>query len=134
MALQWLQNCFCWIPAILHSVSHVQKPSADLAANCYINDDENKLDILVRFGESPAGDAVQQLHKSEETELTIGVSDPIVKNSMNRNGRAKAEFLKQKSIYFQFYVSSNLIPQGKNLPDVPQSGFTNPRLDFISPQ
>jgi hypothetical protein len=39
---------------------------------------------------------MQQFDKSKETQLSISVPNPIMENSMNRNRRAKAEFLKNE--------------------------------------
>jgi hypothetical protein len=52
--------------------------------------------LLLRFRKSPARCTVQQFDKSKETQLSISVPNPIMENSMNRNRRAKAEFLKNE--------------------------------------
>ncbi|KAK6152717.1 hypothetical protein DH2020_012356 [Rehmannia glutinosa] len=48
--------------------------------------------LSLNFSKRPAGNTVQQFDKSEETQLSIGVSYPVVENGVNRNRRAQAEF------------------------------------------
>lgn len=46
--------------------------------------------VLLRFRKRPARDTVQQLDKPKETQLSIRVSNPVMKNSMNWDGWANA--------------------------------------------
>lgn len=56
--------------------------------------------LSLSFCYHPARYAMQQFHKSKETKLPIRVPNPIMKNSMNGDRRAKTKFL-----YTQYHRS-----------------------------